>query len=72
MTEGSERLLERSERAVAIERDQAVGRIRSALASQGSTECDDCGDPIEAKRRAALPSARTCLGCQTLRERGRR
>ena len=69
MTEPSERQLERSERAVVLERDCAVGRIRTALAIEGSAECEDCGDAIGADRRAAMPSARTCIGCQSLRER---
>jgi phage/conjugal plasmid C-4 type zinc finger TraR family protein len=26
--------------------------------------CDDCGDPIEAERRQAVPGASRCLVCQ--------
>ncbi len=32
-------------------------------------ECADCGEDIEAERRAALPAVRTCVFCQEARER---
>jgi len=37
----------------------------------GALECEDCGDPIPALRRAALPRCVTCVDCQGLRERRR-
>lgn len=37
----------------------------------GALECEDCGDPIPAPRRAALPGCVTCVDCQGLRERRR-
>jgi phage/conjugal plasmid C-4 type zinc finger TraR family protein len=41
-----------------------VGRIRSSLVLKGDEFCQDCGDPIGAERRAALPSATRCVDCQ--------
>jgi phage/conjugal plasmid C-4 type zinc finger TraR family protein len=48
----------------------AVLRAR-ALIPQGDSveECEDCGEPIPRKRREALPGVRTCIGCQTLRDK---
>lgn len=66
--DSSERLLERSERALELERDRAVARIKEELSLPGTLDCDDCGEPVEAKRRIALPSARTCIRCQIRRE----
>jgi len=31
-------------------------------------ECEECGDEIPAARREALPWARTCVECQSIRE----
>jgi phage/conjugal plasmid C-4 type zinc finger TraR family protein len=44
----------------------------AALAEPGSGICTDCGEPIPAARRRALPSARRCLDCQSFIERVRR
>ena len=48
----------------------AVLRAR-ALTPQGESaeDCDDCGKSIPKKRRAALPGVRTCVACQTAREK---
>ena len=48
----------------------AVLRAR-ALTPQGESaeECDDCGERIPPKRRAALPGVRTCVACQAERDR---
>lgn len=32
-------------------------------------DCEECGDAIPAARRRAAPWARTCVACQTIRER---
>ena len=47
----------------------AVLRAR-ALMPHGETaeECDECGEPIPKKRRAALPGVRTCVACQSVRD----
>lgn len=50
------------------ERDAGVARASAALASQGLAECEDCGDDIPEARRAALPSVRRCVTCQTAKE----
>ena len=48
----------------------AVLRAR-ALMPHGETaeDCDECSEPIPKKRRAALPGVRTCVACQSLRDR---
>ena len=48
----------------------AVLLARTLLpAGEGTEECDDCGEPIPQKRREALPGVRTCVGCQSLRDK---
>ena len=51
------------------ERSEGVRRVQAALAEEGADECIGCGEPIEPARRAALPSARRCTGCQERVER---
>jgi len=47
----------------------AVEAARARLQSgNGAEECDDCGEPIPTKRRAALPGTRTCMACQSIRD----
>lgn len=47
----------------------AVQGARSRLPSgESRTDCEDCGEPIPEKRRAALPGARTCVYCQSGRD----
>lgn len=44
----------------------AVSAARSRLPKgESATECDECGEPIPEKRRAALPGVRTCIDCQS-------
>ena len=50
--------------------DAAIDAARAGLAGDGSDACIGCGAPIPAARRAALPSAERCVGCQGLLERG--
>jgi phage/conjugal plasmid C-4 type zinc finger TraR family protein len=38
-------------------------------AGEGETQCLECGDEIPAARRMALPGARTCIACQSARDR---
>ena len=48
----------------------AVSAARSRIPSGDSaTHCDECGEPIQAERRAALPGVRTCVACQSGRDR---
>jgi phage/conjugal plasmid C-4 type zinc finger TraR family protein len=35
---------------------------------EGLADCEECGDPIPEPRRRALPSARTCMQCQSGRD----
>ena len=49
---------------------EAVEAARARLkADEGSDECDDCGEPIAKKRREALPGTRTCVTCQSIRDK---
>lgn len=46
--------------------DDAVKRARDRLPEgESATECDDCGDPIPERRRAAVPGVRLCVKCQS-------
>lgn len=47
---------------------QAVRAARQRSAVQ-VLDCEDCGEPIPAARRQALPGVRRCVGCQTALER---
>jgi len=38
-------------------------------AGDGAEECEDCGEPIPEKRRAALPGVQTCVACQSERDK---
>src|SRR6185295_13468252 len=48
----------------------AILRAR-ALTPEGESaeDCDDCGEPIPRKRREALPGVRTCIACQSERDK---
>ena len=49
-----------------------VKRARAHLpVGEGETYCVDCGDEIPEARRRALPGVRTCLRCQSERDRRR-
>jgi len=58
--------------------DQIEDSIKDALAEartrlprgESLSECEVCGDDIPAKRRLALPGVRTCIACQSERDRG--
>jgi len=48
----------------------AVLAARARMPSgESAEECDICGDEIPEKRRAALPGVRTCIGCQSERDK---
>jgi len=63
------RMLERAEQFVLEDAQRRVSATRAALAAPGTPDCQECGDPIGAKRRKAMPSARTCIDCQRKMER---
>ena len=72
MNEGNDRLLEAAEDFSARQRDREVDRIRQGLTLKGDEFCRACGEPIEIKRRMALPSATRCFDCQSALEGGGR
>jgi phage/conjugal plasmid C-4 type zinc finger TraR family protein len=48
----------------------AVAGARARMPAGPSAEyCDDCGEPIAERRRAALPGVRTCINCQSTRDK---
>jgi phage/conjugal plasmid C-4 type zinc finger TraR family protein len=48
----------------------AVAGARARIPAGPSVEyCDDCGEPIPEKRRKALLGVRTCVICQSGRDR---
>jgi phage/conjugal plasmid C-4 type zinc finger TraR family protein len=46
----------------------AAARARMPL-GESAEECDDCGGPIPRRRREALPGVRTCVACQSERDK---
>lgn len=51
--------------------ESGLSRISAALAGMGADECEECGTPIPAARRKAMPSATLCVSCQSQLERHR-
>jgi len=53
--------------------DTILDGVRAARArlpaGEGETHCVDCGEAIPEARRRALPGARTCVTCQSGRDR---
>lgn len=57
--------------------DQIDDSVKDALAiararlptGDGLSDCEDCGEPIPKARRVALPGVRTCVGCQSTRDK---
>lgn len=57
--------------------DQIEDSIKDALSSararlptgDGLADCEECGEPIPPQRRAALPGVRTCVSCQSSRDK---
>lgn len=48
----------------------AIAAARARMpAGESPEDCEDCEEPIPAKRRAALPGVRTCVACQTERDK---
>jgi phage/conjugal plasmid C-4 type zinc finger TraR family protein len=71
MIDLGERGLERAEAFERLSNEAAVQRIRNNLAGLGEEFCITCGERIEEARRAAMPSAKRCVGCQSKLETGR-
>lgn len=50
--------------------NDAVRAARARMpAGEGSDQCEDCGERIPDRRREALPGVRTCVRCQTERDK---
>jgi phage/conjugal plasmid C-4 type zinc finger TraR family protein len=48
----------------------AIAGARARMPAGESPEfCDDCGEAIPERRRAALPGVRTCVACQSERDK---
>ena len=48
----------------------AVSRARASIPKGGAAmNCMECGDVIPERRREALPGVRTCVACQSERDR---
>ncbi len=48
-----------------------VMRARAGMPTgEGEALCVECGDEIPDARRRALPGVRTCVACQSARDRG--
>lgn len=48
----------------------AVAAARARLPSgEGSIDCEDCGSVIPARRRQAMAGVRTCVACQSARDK---
>jgi RNA polymerase-binding transcription factor DksA len=63
-----ERQIERAEANVRREAERSIARIREELAEEGEDFCVVCDEPIEAARKAVLPSADRCVECQAHHE----
>ena len=50
-------------------KDAVLGARARLPAGESLTHCEDCGEPIPERRRAALPGVRTCIACQTERDK---
>lgn len=49
-------------------KDAVAGARARMPAGESAEYCDDCGEPVAEKRRAALLGVRTCVSCQTIRD----
>ncbi|MBB6124870.1 DksA/TraR family C4-type zinc finger protein [Sphingobium subterraneum] len=57
--------------------DQIEDSIKDAVAAaragmpvgEALEECENCGEPIPERRRAALPGVHTCVACQSERDK---
>ncbi|GAA4493339.1 TraR/DksA C4-type zinc finger protein [Pseudaeromonas paramecii] len=54
---------------IALQEDIGIQRVRAQLpAGAGAAECQECGEPIPARRRKAIPGTQVCAECQTILE----
>ena len=50
-------------------RDAVAGARARLPAGESLRFCEECGETIPERRRAALPGVRTCIGCQATRDK---
>jgi DnaK suppressor protein len=50
---------------------QRVNEALERIADKTFGTCENCGEPIQAKRLEAVPWAQYCIECQELQEKGR-
>jgi phage/conjugal plasmid C-4 type zinc finger TraR family protein len=50
-------------------RDAVLGARARLPAGASLDHCEECGEPIPERRRAVLPGVRTCIACQSTRDR---
>ncbi len=50
-------------------KDAVLGARARMPAGTSLEHCEDCGEPIPERRRTALPGVRTCIPCQSERDR---
>jgi len=62
---------EHAERITQAAREAAVAKAHRLTSGSGQADCEDCGEPIAAARRVALPCAIRCFHCQTAHEAAR-
>lgn len=71
MSEGfGNRAMELAAMRAEQERQVGVSIAIAAMEGEGSDRCVDCGSNISPERRVAMPSAKRCVGCQDIHERG--
>jgi phage/conjugal plasmid C-4 type zinc finger TraR family protein len=51
-------------------RDAVSGARARMPVGESLTHCEECGEPVPERRRAALPGVRTCVACQSERDKG--
>ena len=49
-------------------KDAVLAARADMPAGESALFCDECGEPIPAARREALPGVRTCVPCQSNRD----
>ncbi len=50
-------------------KDAVLGARARMPAGESLEHCEDCGEPIPERRRTALAGVRTCVPCQSERDR---
>lgn len=61
---------DRAQELEQIARDKAISYQQSKMAQgESAHECEDCGEPIPEQRRLAVTGVKTCIDCQTIKEK---